>query len=135
MLALVAELYSTEHEAKEGGLDDAALLTLRRERCMPVLEKIKAWLDAEGEVELPRRPFVPVFLDCSIITIVSEFDVLVRNPVSDFLDDLCVFLAKCRQQVPKQLLLLTLFKVHPVAQFHRLFQFVRHGVKSKMWRM
>ena len=54
MLALVGQLYAIEREAK-GAANDVRL-ALRRERSMPVLAKIKAWLDTEGEVVLPRSP-------------------------------------------------------------------------------
>jgi transposase len=54
MLALIGELYALEREAKEA--DDAARLSLRQERSLPVLARIKAWLDAEGQVVLPRSP-------------------------------------------------------------------------------
>jgi hypothetical protein len=56
MLALVGELYTVEREAKEQALDEAAALALRQERSIPVLARIKDWLDAEGEVVLPRSP-------------------------------------------------------------------------------
>jgi transposase len=52
MLALVRELYAVEDEAK--ALDDAARLALRQEKSVPVLARIKTWLDAEREVILPR---------------------------------------------------------------------------------
>jgi hypothetical protein len=52
MLSLVRELYAVEDEAKE--LDDAARLTLRHQKSVPVLARIKSWLDAEQEVVLPR---------------------------------------------------------------------------------
>ena len=54
MLALIAKLYTIEREAKQS--DDDVRLALRQERSVPVLEKIKAWLDREGEVVLPRSP-------------------------------------------------------------------------------
>jgi transposase len=54
MLALIAELYAVEREAKE--VDDDARLALRQQRSVPVLARIKEWLDAEGEVVLPRSP-------------------------------------------------------------------------------
>jgi transposase len=54
MLALVAELYAIEREAKDS--DDDARLALRRERSVPVLMRIKQWLDAELEIVLPRSP-------------------------------------------------------------------------------
>ncbi len=56
MLALIVELYAVEREAKECALDEAALLALRQERSVPVLAKIKTWLDTEGEIVLPRSP-------------------------------------------------------------------------------
>lgn len=54
MLALVGELYAIEREAKDA--KEAARLVLRQERSVPVLARIQAWLDAEGEVVLPRSP-------------------------------------------------------------------------------
>ena len=54
MLALVAELYTVEREAKY--LNDASRLALRQARSAPVLARIKEWLDAEGGVVLPRGP-------------------------------------------------------------------------------
>jgi hypothetical protein len=54
MLALIGELYAIEREAK--GADDDARLALRRERSVPVLDRIKTWLEAESEVALPRSP-------------------------------------------------------------------------------
>jgi transposase len=52
MLALIGELYTVECEAKE--TDDAMRFALRQERSAPILARIKAWLDAEQEVVLPR---------------------------------------------------------------------------------
>jgi len=54
MLAMVGELYAVERETKEA--DDGARLTVRQERSVPLLAKIKAWLDAEREIVLPRSP-------------------------------------------------------------------------------
>jgi transposase len=54
MLALIGELYTIEREAKDAL--DAQRLALRQQRSLPVLARIKAWLDAEGEVVLPRSP-------------------------------------------------------------------------------
>jgi len=54
MLALIAELYAIEREAKDA--DDAARFALRQSRSASVLASITAWLDAEGEVVLPRSP-------------------------------------------------------------------------------
>lgn len=54
MLTLIGQLYQIERESKE--LSHALRLAVRQERSVPVLEKIKKWLDAEGEVVLPRSP-------------------------------------------------------------------------------
>jgi len=54
MLALIGRLYAVEREAK--ALDDAARLALRQTKSVPVLEGIKAWLDTEGEIVLPKSP-------------------------------------------------------------------------------
>jgi hypothetical protein len=54
MLALIGELYALEREAKEA--DDDARLALRQKRSVPVLARIRGWLDAEREVVLPRSP-------------------------------------------------------------------------------
>jgi hypothetical protein len=56
MLALIGELYMLEREAKENDLDEAARLAMRQTRSVPVLARVKAWLDAEGEIVLPRSP-------------------------------------------------------------------------------
>jgi transposase len=56
MLALIGQLYSIEREAKDA--DAAARLTMRQERSLPVLARIKTWLDAQAENDavLPRSP-------------------------------------------------------------------------------
>lgn len=54
MLAIVAELYAIEREAKEA--DDATRLALRQARSVPVLDRIKTRLDTEQEAVLPRSP-------------------------------------------------------------------------------
>jgi transposase len=58
MLAPIGELYAIERQAKEQSLDEAARLTLRQERSVPVLAQIKSWLDTEGEIVLPRSPMM-----------------------------------------------------------------------------
>ena len=42
--------------ARRKTLTTATRLALRQERSVPVLAKIKTWLDAEGEIVLPRSP-------------------------------------------------------------------------------
>lgn len=56
MLALIGELYAVEREANAHALDEDATLALRQERSVPVLARIKTWLDTEGEIVLPRSP-------------------------------------------------------------------------------
>ncbi len=56
MLALIGELYAIEREGKEQSLDEVATLALRQARSVPILAQIETWLDAEGEVVLPRSP-------------------------------------------------------------------------------
>lgn len=66
MLALVGELYAIERELKEscGGAwselnrDEQCdrIAAARQVRSAPILHRIKAWLDREGEIVLPRSP-------------------------------------------------------------------------------
>jgi transposase len=52
MLSLVRELYAVEDQARE--LDDAARLVVRQSQSLPILARIKVWLDAESQIVLPR---------------------------------------------------------------------------------
>jgi len=54
LLALVGELYDVERRAKD--LDESARLELRQHESVPVLDHIKAWLDDEAQIVLPRSP-------------------------------------------------------------------------------
>lgn len=54
MLAMVGQLYQIERESKE--LSDALRLAVRQERSVPILKKIKSWLDREQQIVLPRSP-------------------------------------------------------------------------------
>ncbi len=54
MLSLIGQLYQVERESKE--LSAALRMAVRQERSLPVLAKIKTWLDAEQDVVLPRSP-------------------------------------------------------------------------------
>jgi len=54
MLAMIGELYAIEREAKD--TDDVARQSLRQERSVPVLARIKAWLDDANQIVLPRSP-------------------------------------------------------------------------------
>lgn len=81
MLALVGELYAVEREAKERSFDEAATLALRQARSVPVLARIKAWLDAEGEVVLPRSP-----LAAAITYARNQWTALTTYTTQGFLD-------------------------------------------------
>lgn len=61
MLSLVRELYAVERGADEPtdqarALDDDARRELRQRQSVPILAKIKQWLDTEREIVLPRSP-------------------------------------------------------------------------------
>jgi transposase len=69
MLAMVGELYAVEDEAKAAIAEllkqspqaprdeqDAIRLKLRQKKSVPVLARIKTWLDAEQKLVLPRSP-------------------------------------------------------------------------------
>jgi transposase len=69
MLAMVGELYAVEDQAKEAIAEklkntpdaprceqERIRLELRQEKSVPVLTRIKTWLDAEQKLVLPRSP-------------------------------------------------------------------------------
>lgn len=68
MLTLIGELYALERELQEacGGAwqelareeRHARIVAARQESSVPILDKIKSWLDTEGEVVLPRSPMM-----------------------------------------------------------------------------
>ena len=82
MLALVGELYSIEREAKNA--DDAARSALREERSMPVLAKIKTWLDTEGEVVLPRSPMAAAITYAQNQWAAAKGPILVLHDTTEF---------------------------------------------------
>jgi len=53
-LARIRLLYAVEAAGK--GLDDAGRLALRRERSVPLLERLGSWLDEQARVVLPKSP-------------------------------------------------------------------------------
>lgn len=59
LLTFVRELYGVEDEAKR--LTDDERRDLRQARSVPILAGIRAWLDAEREVVLPRSPMGAAF--------------------------------------------------------------------------
>jgi transposase len=54
MLEFVRQLYAVEDEAK--ALDHDARRELRQQKAVPILTKIKGWLDTENQLVLPRSP-------------------------------------------------------------------------------
>jgi transposase len=90
MLALVGELYAVEDEARAKvaamkdagpGDPDAARLALRQERSVPALARIKAWLEAERELVLPRSPIA-----AAIGYALNQWDALCVYATQGFLD-------------------------------------------------
>ena len=59
MLAWIQQLYAVERDAKD--LDAAARQTMRAERSKPILDAIKAWLDAQQPHVLPKSPIGEAF--------------------------------------------------------------------------
>jgi transposase len=59
MLSMVRELYAIEEKAKE--LDDDKRRELRQAQSVPVLARIKTWLDAERLIVLPRSEMGKAF--------------------------------------------------------------------------
>src|SRR5580704_7450840 len=59
MLSMVRELYAVEEQAKE--LDDDKRRELRQAQSVPVLARIKTWLDAERLIVLPRSEMGKAF--------------------------------------------------------------------------
>lgn len=56
LLDLVTELYRVENEARSRGLSGPSHLEFRRERAMPVHDRIKAWLDENLDRHPPKSP-------------------------------------------------------------------------------
>jgi transposase len=93
MLAMVAKLYAVEDEAKakiaEFLAEDTAALSderheiiraLRQEKSQPILMEIKAWLDREKEIVLPRSPVAQ-----AIQYTLNQWDALCRYTEHGFL--------------------------------------------------
>jgi len=77
VLTLIGELYAIEREAKE----DAARLQVRQERSLPVLTRIKAWLDTEQGSVLPRSPMAK-----AIQYALNQWDALTTYTTHGFLN-------------------------------------------------
>jgi transposase len=56
MLAYIRLLYDVEREARDRALDSAGRLSLRREKSVPILEDIEAYLKREKNQVLPKSP-------------------------------------------------------------------------------
>jgi transposase len=79
MLTWVRELYAVEDQARE--LTDEARRDLRQTQSVPVLAKIKAWLDAEGPLVLPRSEMGKAFTYT-----LNQWDSLCRYTTEGFLN-------------------------------------------------
>jgi len=79
MLSMVRELYAVEDEARP--LDDDARRQLRQQKSLAVLAKIKAWLDREKELVLPRSPMAQ-----AIGYTLNQWEALCRYCEAGFLD-------------------------------------------------
>jgi len=73
VMAYMHLLYDVEREAREGKLDAAARLALRRERSVPLLQDLKAYLERERPQVLPKSP-----IGQAIAYTLSNWDALVR---------------------------------------------------------
>ena len=73
-LAYIRLLYDVEDAAKEGGLDPAATAALRRERSLPRLAQLKAWLQGRQYPAGPALPKSP--MGQAIAYALNQFDAL-----------------------------------------------------------
>jgi len=55
-LLKIGELYAVEREAKDSGMDNEALLALRREKARPLLDELETWLIDTKQAVLPKSP-------------------------------------------------------------------------------
>jgi hypothetical protein len=79
MLEFVRRLYAVEDEAK--ALDHEKRRALRHERSVPILATIRAWLDAEIQLVLPRSPMA-----AAITYTLNQWDALCRYTEQGFLN-------------------------------------------------
>jgi transposase len=79
MLEFVRQLYAVEGEAR--GLDHDARRALRQERSVPVLARIKSWLDAEQPVVLQRSPMGAAITYC-----LNQWEALCRYAEQGYLN-------------------------------------------------
>jgi transposase len=79
MLEMIRQLYAVEDEGKS--LDPDARRILRQEKSKPILAKIKAWLDAESQLVLPRSPMA-----AAINYTLNQWDALNRYTEQGYLN-------------------------------------------------
>lgn len=79
MLEMVQQLYKVEHEAKD--LGDDARRALRQQKSVLMLEQIKAWLDEQQKLVLPRSPMAG-----AIGYTLNQWEALKRYCEAGFLD-------------------------------------------------
>jgi transposase len=79
MLAMVAQLYAVEEEGKP--LNPDGRHQLRQRKSIPILGKIKTWLDAELQLVLPRSPMAQ-----AINYTLNQWDALNRYVEQGFLN-------------------------------------------------
>jgi transposase len=79
LLEMVRGLYAVEDEARP--LDHDARRELRQQKSMPILAKIKMWLDAEQQLVLPRSPMA-----AAITYTLNQWDALCRYVEQGFLN-------------------------------------------------
>ena len=79
MLTMVRELYVVEDEAK--AMNDEQRRELRQEKAVPILAKIKAWLDEQIKVVLPRSPMAQ-----AINYTLNQWEALCRYTEAGYLD-------------------------------------------------
>jgi len=79
MLEMVRQLYVVEDEAR--GMDDDARRDLRQRKSVPVLAKIRSWLEGEKDLVLPRGPMAQ-----AINYTLNQWEALCRYCEAGFLD-------------------------------------------------
>jgi transposase len=79
MLELIRQLYAVEDEAKASTHD--ARREVRQQKSRPILEQIKAWLDREKPIVLPRSP-----MGEAITYALNQWDALTRYTEQGFLN-------------------------------------------------
>ena len=79
MLAMVQELYAVEEQGK--GVNDDARRELRQSNSLPILGRIKTWLETERQLVLPRSPMAQ-----AISYTLNQWEALCRYSEQGFLN-------------------------------------------------